>query len=168
MILAWAAFLVANVGREPQAPSMGRAATASRDQARSARASPSGVKRKIPCKTPENAPLCYWTYGRLAIYDGNPSARIWKIGTRRILGIFNGPSRFPPLSDDDFESPEFPANLERAYEADHQRWKRSKDNTPYDFPVIFGDFEVCPLEPEKKGEMQAVCIESTKNIFVQK
>jgi hypothetical protein len=24
-------------------------------------------KRKIPCKTPENAASCYWTRGRLAV-----------------------------------------------------------------------------------------------------
>lgn len=29
---------------------------------------------------------------------------------------------------------------------------------------IFGDFEICPLEPEHKGEMQNACIESAKNL----
>jgi len=33
---------------------------------------------------------------------------------------------------------------------------------------IFADFEVCPLEPEKLGTMQAACIESAKNIVVEK
>jgi hypothetical protein len=33
-------------------------------------------QRKIPCKTPENASLCYWTRGRLNFYQGNPSYRI--------------------------------------------------------------------------------------------
>jgi hypothetical protein len=36
-----------------------------------------------------------------------------------------------------------------------------------DFPdSTWADFEVCPLEPERKGWMQAVCIESAKNIFL--
>jgi len=33
---------------------------------------------------------------------------------------------------------------------------------------IFANFEVCPLEPEKPGAMQAACIESAKNIVVEK
>jgi hypothetical protein len=32
---------------------------------------------------------------------------------------------------------------------------------------IFADFEVCPLEPERPGAMQAVCNESAKNIVVE-
>ncbi len=165
LLLAVAAFTAISPG-EPQASAAGGAA--SREPAKpSATVSVNAGGRKIPCKTPENASLCYWTRGRLGIYNGNPSDRIWKIGTRRILGVFNGPSHFPPRNDDDFESPELPANLERAYKIDYQRWKRSKEDMPYAFPVIFADFEVCPLEQEKKGEMQAVCVESAKSISVQ-
>ncbi len=43
------------------------------------------AKRKILCKTPENASTCYWTRGKLNFYD--PSYRIWKIGTKRVLGV---------------------------------------------------------------------------------
>jgi hypothetical protein len=57
--------------------------------------------RKIPCKMPENASMCYWTRGRVTLGAGT------------------------------------------------------------------GDFEVCPLEPERPGWMQAACIESAKNIFIQ-
>ncbi len=102
------------------------------------------------------------------VYNGNPSDRIWQIGTRRILGVFSGPSHFPPRTIADDENPELPAKLKRAYDADYRRWKRSNGNKDYEFPIIFADFEVCRLEPEKKGEMQAVCIESAKNIFLQK
>jgi hypothetical protein len=34
-------------------------------------------------------------------------------------------------------------------------------------PPVLADFEVCPLRPEITGERQPVCIESTKNIFIQ-
>jgi len=54
------------------------------------------AQRKIPCKTPENVASCYWTRGRLAFYNGNPPYRLWKIGTKRVLGIFSGPSIWPP------------------------------------------------------------------------
>jgi len=112
--------------------------------------------------------MCYWTRGRLRVYNGNPSGRIWQIGTRRLLGVFNGPSHFPPRTIADDESPELPMNLGRAYETDYSNWKRSKADTDYEFPTIFADFEVCVLDPGKQGEMQAVCVESAKKIFAQR
>jgi len=167
---ALAASLAANVSTEPQAPEAGRPGTASQDQAKpSAKASLSASARKIPCKTPENASLCYWTHGRLAVYNGGaPNFRLWKIGTRRIVGVFSGPSRFPPKVEEADESPELPAELLKAYEADNRRLKKERGINWAFPPTVFGDFEVCPLEPEKKGEMQAVCIESAKNIFIEK
>lgn len=108
--------------------------------------------------------MCYWTHGRLSAYNGNPTYRIWKIGTRRVLGVFNGPSHFPPRIasyDDDVFNPEFPTTLDSANKVSHNRWKWGWP------PDVFADFEVCPLEPERENEMQAVCIESAKNIFVQ-
>lgn len=173
MLLAAAAAFTASSEGGPQAPATNTSGTISQAAKKeSSTASPSTdtsttSKRKIPCKTPENASQCYWTHGRLSVYNGNPSLRIWKIGTPRILGVFNGPSHFPPSTIGDDESPDLPVSLERAYEADHRRWKKSGVRY-YEFPVIFSDFEVCPLEPEKKDEMQAVCVESAKNMFLQK
>lgn len=112
-------------------------------------------KRKTPCKTPENAASCYWTHGRLSIYNGNPSLRVWKIGTKHLLGIYSGPSTFPPRTSEDSESPELPAALERL------------DGALED-GVIFADFEVCPLRSEHPHQMQPACIESAKNIVVQR
>lgn len=111
------------------------------------------ASRKIRCKTPEIAASCYWTHGRLNFANGNPSYRIWKVGTKRILAVYSGPSRFPPRKDADSELPEFPGSVDKVF--------RPPDNH------IFADFEVCPLEAEREGEMQAVCIESAKNIFVE-
>jgi hypothetical protein len=106
--------------------------------------------RKIPCKTAAEANACYWTHGRITGGSGNPAIRLWKIGTDRILGVYSGPSvnRF----GQDNESPELPANLSRVFHP-AENW-------------VFGDFEVCPLEPERKGAMQAVCIEAAKNLRV--
>lgn len=131
----------------------------------------SSPKRKIPCKAPDNAGMCYWTRGRLAFYNGNPSMRLWKIGTKRILGIYSGPNseRIDPL---DNEHPEFPANLDQSYDAD-VKWQvtaKAQGKIPVEGvpDPVFADFEVCPLEPEHSGVMQAACIESAKNIFVQR
>jgi hypothetical protein len=110
--------------------------------------------RKIPCKTPENGSMCYWTHGRLNFYNGNPSYRIWKVGTKRILSVYSGPSHFPPRTATDSENPEFPTSVDAVF--------RPPTNW------IFADFEVCPLEPEHPGWTQAVCIESAKNIVIEK
>jgi hypothetical protein len=121
-------------------------------------------KREIPCKTPANVASCYWTHGRLSIYNGTPSYRLWKIGTHRLLGIYSGPAVYAgPLASRyplDNESPEFPANLTQ------EAWKGMSASQIW--PVVYADFEVCPLEPEKPGVMQAACIESAKNLFVEK
>ena len=108
-------------------------------------------KRRIACKTRGNAATCYWTHGRLSAYNGTPSYRLWKIGTHRLLGIYSGPDaeKRNPL---DSEDPEFPANVKRAFKSASTQ--------------IFGDFEVCPLEPERPGWMQSACIESAKNLVV--
>ena len=109
-------------------------------------------KRKLACKTPENSKSCYWTRGRLTWGNGTPAVRLWKIGTRRVLGIYSGPSGL--RSDMDNEEPDLPQNLRRKFK-------------PGDAP-IFGEFEVCPLEEEKPGQMQEACIESAKNISTGK
>ncbi len=174
LLIAVAAAFTANRPGEPQASATRNAGTASQGAAKQSSAASRAAskpattsKRKIPCKTPENASLCYWTHGRLSRYDVTLDWLIWKIGTHRLVKIYNGPSHFPPRIDADIYDPEFPANLKRVYDADYLRWKRSQEDLPYFAPNTFADFEICPLEPEKKGWMQAVCIESAKNIFVQ-
>ncbi len=123
-------------------------------------------QRKIPCKTPENTSMCYWTRGRLNFYQGNPAYRIWKVGTKRILGIYSGPDseRVNPL---DNEFPDFPANLRRAYNAEYDHNVALKRSAPELVGPVFADFEICPLEPERAGWMQAVCIESAENMFAE-
>ena len=112
-------------------------------------------KRRIPCKTPQNASECYWTHGRITIGNGTPAYRLWKIGTQRILGIYSGPSTFhDPLSLDN-EDPDFPANVEKIW-------------SPRVYRPLYGDFEVCPLAPERPGAMRPVCVESAKNLFVDR
>src|SRR6266849_5261384 len=168
MLLVMTAFIAANVPSEPQAPATAGASTASQDQAKpSAKASPSASARKIPCKTPENAPLCYWTHGRLSYYSVNFTWLLWKIGTQRLLEICDEPTYLSMQGTRDCADPEFPANVERVYDADRRRWKRAGGHGEYSPPDVFGDFEICPLEPERKGERQYACVESAKITFVQ-
>jgi hypothetical protein len=115
---------------------------------------PQRPKRKIPCETPAIAASCYWTHGRLSIYNGNPTFRLWKIGTSRILGIYTGPGYGPfDAGLNEEEDLELPVNLKK-----------------YDYTKVsvFGDFEVCPLAVQKEGRMQPACIESAKKLFSEK
>src|SRR5260370_38874113 len=112
MLMAVAALFTVSVARQSQAPATGGAAeTGTQEPAKpSATASPKGSRRKIPCKTPENASLCYRTHGRLRVYNGHPSDRIWQIGTRRFLGVFSWPSHVSRRTTAADETPELLAD----------------------------------------------------------
>jgi hypothetical protein len=173
LLLAVAAF-TANSPGEPQASATKTSGTASPDAAKqsstaSAGHSASGAsKRKIPCKTPDNAAMCYWTHGRLSNYSVNFTWLLWKISANRLLKICDEPTYSSMQSTGDCADPEFPANLERVYDADQRHWKMGGGHGEYFPPDVFGDFQICPLEPERKGERQYACIESAKITFVQK
>lgn len=87
---------------------------------------------------------CLTVHGRLSIYNGNPPLRIWKIGTKRILGISNG---------DDPEAPVVPQEIEKVLTAE---------------TAIYADFVVCPYSKDEPGVMQYVCIDSVTNVVVRK
>jgi hypothetical protein len=130
---------------------------------------PATAKRHTPCQTAENAATCYWAHGRLSVYNGDPSWRLWKIGTNRILGIYSGASTLTPagIAAGDGEHPEMPANLERIFEADVKHQMAIHDPFRGLPDSAFGDFEICPLDHEPKGWMEDACIESAKNIVLQ-
>ncbi len=169
MLLAMTALFTASAVKQSRAPAMGIAGPATQDQPiSSATASANPSRRKIACKTPQNASLCYWTHGRLSFYSFNFTWLLWKIGTHRLLKICDEPTYLSRQSTGDCGDPEFPANLQGIYATDQRRWKRDGGHGEYSPPDVFGDFEICPLEPEKKGERQYACVESTKITFVQK
>jgi hypothetical protein len=99
-----------------------------------------------PCsKQPSLVGPCFNIRGRLALYNGNPTARIWKVGSNRLLGVSESRCQRP-------ECPRMPKELE-----DSLSWENA----------IFGDFLVCPFTESKPGQMQFVCIESVKNPVVR-
>jgi len=104
MLLVMTALITANVPGEPQAPATAGANATSQDEARasatpdasaqakpSAAASSSAAKRKIPCKTPENASICYWTTAA-PYYSVNFTWLLWKNRTHRLLKICDEPT----------------------------------------------------------------------------
>lgn len=88
---------------------------------------------------------CFRVHGRLAVYNGTPAIRLWRIGTRRILGV----------SDQRFSNPEYrnlPESLARHINGENE---------------ILGDFLVCPFTRPEPREMQLICIESARNVVVR-
>ena len=88
---------------------------------------------------------CFTFRGTLRLSNGNPTFRIWRVGTKRVLGV---------LCD---EEPIVPANLKSAMSED------SKASWDRDFS---GDYEVCPFTASKPGWMQFVCVEKVSNLVV--
>jgi|ERR1041385_1348652 hypothetical protein len=112
----------------------------------------SGNARFLPqaqsCRArPDVVGRCFNVHGRLSVYNGTPSIRLWPIGTRRLLGIIdpNDVSNAPG-------STVLPVEIKNKLDAD-------KD--------VLGDFLVCPLTRQQPGRMQTVCIESGKNLSVR-
>ncbi len=95
------------------------------------------ARSSAPCKTdPDIIAACFSVHGRLSAWNGGPTMRIWHVGTTRILGV-----------DDDSQ---MPIILQEKMNWGIEAW---------------GDFEVCPLTPERPGWMQMVCIESVDHPF---
>jgi len=108
--------------------------------------SPSPATEKSCREHPQLIGKCFRVHGRLSTYNGNPAVRLWRIGTKRVLGV----------SDQRFSLPDYrnlPEDLSQ---------KLSGENS------IIGDFLVCPFTPAKPREMQLVCIDSAKNVAVKK
>lgn len=82
---------------------------------------------------------CFDVRGRLSFWNGAPSARIWRIGATRMLGIHA--DLLPP----------------------------DLAPTTIDFDTqIWGTFSVCPFTLQKPGHMQFVCIESWRDIAIRR
>jgi len=95
---------------------------------------------------PKLSGSCFSVRGRLSVYNGAPAVRLWKVGTKRVLGISE--QRF---AEEGYRN--IPENLKAQLNQDVE---------------IFGDYIVCPFTPQRKGEMQLVCIEEGKNLEVRK
>ena len=80
-------------------------------------------------------------HGRLTYYNGNPSSRIWIVGTKRLLGV----------RDSDGEVAHMPKELR-----DLMSWDRE----------IFADFVIDSITPYKHGVMQMVRVVSASKIVV--
>ena len=83
---------------------------------------------------------CLQIRGRASLWNGNPTLRIWRVGTRRILGVRDG----TPVPE---------------------RLQKELDGFTAE---VFGDFVVCPLTRSQPGRMQMVCVRSAENLVVRR
>ena len=92
---------------------------------------------------------CRTVHGRMSLWNGAPTVRIWIVGTRRMLGV-----RQPNDSLEDL-----PPNVRRlwATHGDAAMWESE----------LFGDFRVCPLAPDRPGHMQPVRLESASRLVLR-
>ncbi len=97
------------------------------------------------CKAhPQLSGACFEIRGRMAIYNGNPSLRIWPVGTRRLLGVLEG------------ESMKGYPNLPRGVLEQLSPGK-----------AMYADFTICPFTDDEPGVMRMVCVESAESISIR-
>ena len=83
--------------------------------------------------------------------EGTPSTRIWPSGTHRILGVVNARH---PIADDAF-APTLPDNALRML-------------TPENAFTVWGKFYVCPVAPERTGQMRFVVVKEARGLVVRR
>jgi len=99
-----------------------------------------------PCREhPELMGACFKIRGRLNLWSGRPTFRIWEVGTERILGV---------------TQPRF----------DVARQVNAPDGVIDRFgwgTHMFADFTLCPFTQPEAGYMQLVCIDAAENVDVE-
>jgi hypothetical protein len=106
-----------------------------------------GVQSPTCRRRSDIAGKCFSVHGRLSVYNGTPSIRLWPIGTKRLLGVID------PADASNAPGPSvLPTEIKQKLDWDKE---------------VFGDFRVCPLTNQQRGKMQTICIESGKNLTVR-
>lgn len=82
--------------------------------------------------------------GRASLANGNPTVRIWKVGTNRVLGVTERCAE-PACR-------KLPADVAELLDWEH---------------AVFADFVVCPFTTSRPGHMQFVCVESASRVVVR-
>ena len=90
---------------------------------------------------PKRVDACFTVHGRVSI-GANLRLRLWPVGTHRLLAI-----AYPPGGGE--KDPFMPENLRALLDLQS---------------AIFGDYEICPLSPERPGRMRFVCVESARRL----
>ena len=95
-----------------------------------------------PCRDqPALVGKCFAVRGRLSLYNGAPTIRLWRAGTRRVLGVSGSYAQAGYSS--------IPAELEQQLSWETELW---------------GEYVVCPFTRRRAGAMQLVCIDEAKKV----
>ena len=92
------------------------------------------------CKSKPVEP-CFKHHGRLSSQAGI-ALKLWLLGTTRMVGVDN-------------DEGDLPADVRKYLEL-----------TSPDHSYIFGDFDICPLEPDTPGRLRHVCVVGAEKLVV--
>ena len=88
---------------------------------------------------------CQTVHAMLGLINGTPGARLWKVGTKRILGVWEWIGQGSPCP--------LPAQLTKLLEVEDK--------------VVYADFVVRPVSHSTPGYMQMVCVASASKIVTR-
>lgn len=91
---------------------------------------------------PKQTGECRWVHGRFNLWNGSSVRRIWIIGTHRIVALRDGDADAPAVIKSYLYGGFYPAKADG----------------------LFGEFDICALEPNQPGHMQHIRLRSTKNL----
>ena len=99
--------------------------------------------RPVPwhCSTTPIEP-CFSHHGRLSSQNGI-ALKIWLIGTNRMVGLDNDGDQLPPVV------------------------VKYLDMTSPNHSYIYGDFDICPTEPDIPGHLRRACVAGAERLVVQ-
>jgi hypothetical protein len=95
---------------------------------------------------PAHVGECKWVHGRYSIANGSSVRRIWVVGTRRIIALY----------DDDNDLP-----------LEVERYEREAGSSGDLNDALYGDFYVCAREASRPGWMQHVRLLRIKHLVLR-
>ena len=107
---------------------------------------PASVQQPEACRNQRDlVGPCYPVRGRMNLWNGTPSVRIWVVGTKRILGVVD--------RDCEGEGCSLPEDV-----SSRLSWNSD----------LFGVFEVCPITHDEPGVMRLVCVASGTKLTIRR
>jgi hypothetical protein len=89
---------------------------------------------------------CQWVDGRLSVYNGTPSFRIWPRGTKRLLGV---------------------VSKSGASEGRNVLPAKVRSMAPSFSRELWGSFRVCPKTPDRAGWMRMVVLTDARSVIAK-
>jgi hypothetical protein len=103
------------------------------------------VEEKSCREHPRLVGKCFRVHGRLSVYNGAPALRLSNFATKRVLGI----------------------SEQRFALAGYRNVPEEVTSNVDQDKSLIADYVVCPFTPQRRGEMQMVCIEKVRNLKVK-